>query len=90
MNGRHNIDVPLCSSYELLIEVILTQTSAILLTRRQFHPNRYDDYFAKRYLLDHCASELPEDKLAEIHAIGERLRKPAGAQALMNMEVDNH
>ncbi|KAF9566848.1 hypothetical protein EC968_003591 [Mortierella alpina] len=47
---------------------------------RQFHPNRYDYYFAKRYLLDGYCSELPEEKLAEVQAIGEQLRSPADAQ----------
>ncbi|CAO3571590.1 unnamed protein product [Mortierella alpina] len=48
---------------------------------RQFHPNRYDDYFAKRYLLDRCVAELPEDKLAEVQAIYEQLHSPADTQA---------
>ncbi|KAF9929535.1 hypothetical protein BGZ67_006270 [Mortierella alpina] len=55
---------------------------------RQFHPNRYDDYFAKRYVLDGYASELPEDKLAEVQAVYARLRPSTDAQSAMRMDID--
>ncbi|KAF9109988.1 hypothetical protein BGX27_006902 [Mortierella sp. AM989] len=35
---------------------------------RQFHPNRYDDYFACRYVIDGHLSELSKDDQAEVTA----------------------
>ncbi|KAF9958379.1 hypothetical protein BGZ72_000445 [Mortierella alpina] len=55
---------------------------------RQFHPNRYNEYFAKRYLLDRLTSELSEDNLAEVQAIHARLNPQPGASAQTSMEID--
>jgi len=46
--------------------------------RRQFHPGRYDDYFAYRYVRDGYMDELPEEKKIEVRAIFEaRWPRPA-------------
>ncbi|KAG0038524.1 hypothetical protein BGZ82_011727 [Podila clonocystis] len=37
-----------------------------LIEWRQFHPARYDDYIACRYVLDGVVNELPEDERAQV------------------------
>ncbi|KAG0366650.1 hypothetical protein BC939DRAFT_480755 [Gamsiella multidivaricata] len=36
---------------------------------RQFHPNRYESYIARRYVLDHCLDELPQEQQVEVNSI---------------------
>ncbi|KAG0207054.1 hypothetical protein BGX28_001597 [Mortierella sp. GBA30] len=48
---------------------------------RQFHPGRYEDYVALRYVVDNLLAELPEHSQAEVQAVYERLRKKRAAKS---------